>query len=387
MKLLKIALVAAGTAALFAKDPAPSSPNLVTHEWGTFTSVAGMDGNPVEWAPLVGTGDLPCFVSRLGPVLKESLSGLVRMETPVLYFYAPSSTTVSVHVGFPQGWITEWYPEASRKPLSQESLMAATGPTRNFRGGQIDWDSVQVSPGENAELPSTKGPSRYYAARNTDSAVLHIGGQTEKLIFYRGVGDFVVPLRAKVAEDGLEIRNASSQPIPLAILFESRGGKLGYRIARDLRDTATLKMPELTGSIESLRAELAGDLVELGLYRKEALAMVETWHDSWFEDGMRVFYIVPRSEVDKVLPLTITPAPSTTTRVFVGRVEVLSPSSRRTIETALSQGDIPSLVRFGRFLSPFVSQIRELNGKSTGVAYAAAATDKIRQEGSGSCVK
>jgi hypothetical protein len=39
---------------------------------------------------------------------------------------------------------------------------------------------------------------------------------------------------------------------------------------------------------------LADNLVEFGLYRKEAEPMVETWRDSWFEEGIRLFYIVPR---------------------------------------------------------------------------------------------
>lgn len=34
------------------------------HEWGTFTSIAGMDGGAVGWTPLSGRDDLPCFVDR-----------------------------------------------------------------------------------------------------------------------------------------------------------------------------------------------------------------------------------------------------------------------------------------------------------------------------------
>ena len=36
--------------------------NLTVHEWGTFTSVAGRDGKAVQWLPLAGPNDLPCFV-------------------------------------------------------------------------------------------------------------------------------------------------------------------------------------------------------------------------------------------------------------------------------------------------------------------------------------
>jgi hypothetical protein len=85
--------------------------------------------------------------------------------------------------------------------------------------------------------------------------------------------------------------------------------------------------------------------------------MIETWRDSWFEHGMRVFYLVPREQVDRLLPLKIAPEPSSIGRVFVGRVEVLSPRTRHTITTALNKGDIKALVPLGRFLQPFAQQI------------------------------
>src|SRR5262245_54572485 len=77
------------------------STGLTVHEWGTFTAVAGEDGRPVQWMALGGRNDLPCFVKR-SPALPEKsrLWATVRMETPVLYFYAPSETTVDVNVRF-----------------------------------------------------------------------------------------------------------------------------------------------------------------------------------------------------------------------------------------------------------------------------------------------
>ena len=48
-------------------------------------------------------------------------------------------------------------------------------------------------------------------------------------------------------------------------------------------------------------------LVKQGLYRKEAAAMVSTWSDSWFEEGTRLFYFMPQSKVDEILPLQIRP--------------------------------------------------------------------------------
>lgn len=325
---------------------------VVAHEWGTFTSVAKADGAPVSWAPLDGPGDLPCFVAHLGPLnFKTELASLVRMETPVLYFYSAHPVSLSVHVDFPHGWITEWYPKAA----------VATG--NPYVKGQIDWDTVDVVPAGNPEFPASKAPSHYFAARNTDSGALRVGDQQEKFLFYRGVGGFQVPLRPKYLPDGkLEIRNAGPDPIPLAILFENRAGqnqaaKIGYRVAREIGDTVTLDPPEMTGDLPKLRQELAGQLIQAGLYQKEADAMIETWRDSWFEQGARVFYIYPHQQVDALLPLSINPKPASTTRVFVGRVEVLSPWTRETIQTALSTGDATALAKFGRFLDPFLRQM------------------------------
>src|SRR6185295_8390581 len=71
---------------------------LVVHEWGTFTSVAAENGDPVSWAPLSGPTDLPCFVHRLGGRNIKVAARTVRMETPVLYFYAGRPLTLAVHV-------------------------------------------------------------------------------------------------------------------------------------------------------------------------------------------------------------------------------------------------------------------------------------------------
>jgi hypothetical protein len=353
--------------------------DLVTHEWGTFTSVAGKHGEPVAWAPLNGPADLPCFVERLGTENLKAFAGLVRMETPVLYFYTPRPVTLSVHVDFPKGWITEWYPQAD-KIGKGDSLHS---PGYGYRNGQIEWKSVQVLPGQDLAFPGSKGASHYYAARDTDAAPLRIGSQQEKLIFYRGIGSFQAPLWPTYAADGkIEIRNVGDQPIALAIVFENRGTQLGYRLVRNVQDVVSVDPPELTGNLTQLRQQMAAELVEFGLYKKEALAMVETWHDSWFEEGTRIFYIYPRAQVDAELPLKIQPAPAEIARVFVGRVEVLSPWTRQTIQNAADKQDMTTLRKFGRFLQPFAAQML---ARTT---FVQAAQEEIaRTTGGAACVQ
>jgi hypothetical protein len=274
MQLLKT-MFAVILAAPFGAGFSPPDEAVIAHEWGTFTSVAGEDGTAVRWAPLsLGAPDLPCFVNHLSEQNLKVAPGLVRMETPVLYFYAPHPVTLSVNVEFPQGWITEWYPQATRvKPEPPKEFKYVPG----FSEGDIEWDSVQVSPGENLQLPSSRRESRYYAARNTHSAPLQIGDQREKFIFYRGIANFPVPLQPKfISGDTLQVLNTGPDAIPRAILFENRNGKIGYRLVRDIKASIALDTPESTGNLGDLRRELLECLVESGLYESEALAMIQT---------------------------------------------------------------------------------------------------------------
>ncbi len=39
--------------------------------------------------------------------------------------------------------------------------------------------------------------------------------------------------------------------------------------------------------------------------------MIDTWRDSWFEEGSRLIYILPESAVNAMLPLEIDPTPRT----------------------------------------------------------------------------
>ena len=57
------------------------SPDLVVHEWGTFTSIAGPDGQAVQWRPLTGPSDLPCFVTLLNPDQHQDWPGLVSQQS------------------------------------------------------------------------------------------------------------------------------------------------------------------------------------------------------------------------------------------------------------------------------------------------------------------
>src|SRR6202011_369847 len=147
--------------------------------------------------------------------------------------------------------------------------------------------------------------------------------------------------------------------IPGAILFEPRGERVGYRLTGALTDETTLEPPVLTGSVNAVYGDLEEILLAQGLYGDEAHAMVETWKDSWFEEGSRLLYIAPRGYIDNVLPLTINPAPGQIVRVFVGRLEIVTPATARAVKAAVARNDEATLNKYGRFLEPIVQTVRQ----------------------------
>jgi len=340
-----------------AESPAVFS-GLTAHEWGTFTSIAGEKGQAVEWSPLTGSTDLPGFVEHFRNAgFKLGLRGTVRMETPVLYFYDSREETVSVNVRFAKGVITEWYPQASRVEPTAALYDASLNGKRP--DGSIAWDAVTVAPGLRADFPADGRDNHYYAARQTASTPVLIktprGEQQEKFLFYRGVANFAVPVAVRLTIGGqVLIENRGDEEIPGVILFERRGEKVGFRVGGAVKDRAILEPPALTENMDSLSRELEGLLVSRGLYQDEAHAMVETWRNSWFEEGSRLLYLVPDEFLNAVLPLSIRPAPVQTVRVFVGRLELVTAETERAVERALATNDGVTLVKYGRFLEPIL---------------------------------
>lgn len=315
MKALLVAVLAA-----LAMTP----PNrLIVHEWGTFTTIAGEDGVALEWKPFAQDSDLPGFVYtmegatnglgfRHGLCLKCDLKARVRMETPVMYFYSPRQTDVAVRVQFPGGKITEWYPSA-----------------RQVAGGWLDWGRFTVVPSAQAGLPVDPGPSHYYAARETDAGLVRVctarSMEYEKFLFYRGVGSFRLPVRVTLAGNQLALDGNDAGRL---IVFENQGGRVGFTVSQTGN---RVERPVLGGSLESVQSELLAVLIGAGLYPREAQAMLETWRDSWFEEGLRVFYALPRAQTDEVLPVEIEPRPAELVRVMVGRVEVITPELEASV--------------------------------------------------------
>ena len=388
MNPIRLASVLFITAALHAANiPGTQPGGLTVHEWGTFTSVAGEDGSAIVWNALGCKSDLPRFVNDFGyRGLKLGISGTVRMETPVLYFYSSHELNAHVQVTFPQGVITEWYPQAQYEAhqigpvegsvhLAPRNVAGCIKCHQDLNGiplntskltGTLEWSSIHVQPGAMPALPVENEPSRYYAARQTDAAPVTVDGQHEKFLFYRGVGNFPVPLSVRISPAGqILVETKTGQPVPTVILFENHDGRIGYRAVESVGGSLALDPPSFDASPARLRHDMETALIARGLFPKEAHAMLETWKDSWFEEGSRLIYILPAASLNSILPLAIDPQPAHIERVFVGRIELVTPETRRSLESALARSDWATLDRYHRFLDPI---LRRMYGSASQVA-------------------
>ncbi len=370
----------------------------VAHEWGTFTSVQGGGGALLDWRPLV-TSELPGFIHNWsntgighgGPysLSKTYLVTLQRMETPVIYFYSSQPMNVDVNVGFPKGFITEWY------PMVDQIGPAFTNPNGSTNGvlreSRAIWRNLEIVPTTandksfDDSLPKDNSGSHYFAARKTASNLVRAHSnnptnstpETDKFIFYRGAGSFATPLRVTVdSNDTVIVENTGSQNLTHLFLVNIQNGFGAFAVLDALPASNSVTWVQLTNGPaehwtqyplpqfqDEIGAQMQAALTSEGLFTDEAKAMVETWKDSWFsEQGTRIFYILPRPWVDEILPITFTPAPKELTRVMVGRAEIITPETEahfsQTLVSAQS-GDpkarLQAAIEFknlGRFAEP-----------------------------------
>ena len=317
---------------------------LVVHEWGTFTSFSGSDGVQLDFRPLVDN-DLPPFVlnwaypNGLSLLSKRRIRSFQRMETPVTYFYTDREREVSVRVGFPKGLLTEFYPPVrSVKPTYDPKV-----PTP-LKNSQLDWGKIRLIPTDHFRpqfadrqlaqrmqtrivqslLPSVVGKNHYMYARETDSAIVHVhrsfdkkfpwalaSDTFEKFLFYRGVGNFELPLSFEAkGERYFELTNTGPDTIRLLFLVTVKGKQVRFSKYESVQpgQTLTLEQSAKPSTVKRLSQAVVDSLIAEQLYEKEARAMVKTWQSSWFgEQGTRLFYIVPRRITDELLPLQIDP--------------------------------------------------------------------------------
>ncbi|MDX1680380.1 MAG: hypothetical protein R3242_06590 [Akkermansiaceae bacterium] len=347
---------------------------LRVHEWGTFTTFSNSRGTVMHWySPFADPSVLPAFVQKGGAFMKGMVKTPVRMETPVLYFYPDEPMEVDVEAWYMEGSITEFYP--ATVPNRPERSTDVTV-NRGFIMMPARWKGRLLPPNDKKALsmiPAVSSDDRgahYAAAREVpDAWIFHhqtkftdpetrevrIEDQADKFIFYRGAGFHSNELWfTNLAEDEIQVTNIGEHVHAHGVLLEVRGQKARWS-----------KLPSIAARVEKLEpisTSIQGDWLPLdeaesqlsgwfqstltseGLSEDEAAAMIATWHGTWFrEPGLRAFTLMPRAQVDAILPLDIQPAPTELVRVFVNRHEMLSASKEEELATLIHDTRIPDL--------------------------------------------
>lgn len=384
----------------------------LVHEWGTNTVVAGSDGS-IQRGLHHEEEDLPAFVydrvtaGRLDGS-KSVLAVDVKMETPVTYFYSDAPRTVKASVGFPAGILTEWYPAAqsfyplvfqrteidgaktTQDPVLDVGHVFANDACRQQYGGVgnglLDWGDVEILAGNAVIEPpaASRDAFTWEYARDVRANPIRVGvrpgvktSQVEKFLFYRGLGNFALPLTTIAHRGGaVSLRNDTAKPYAVPAFYldvDATADKGSFHRFDDVPAGGSLELSLAAGDARPLAAyEVAlGDAVKLaltqqGLFDDEAAAMVATWSRQWFRTpGRRVLYLLPQADTEAQIPLTITPKPDKTVRVMMMRVEVIPPELEEADVAALGGSIAEAKAHFtglGRFAEPRLRRAVALAG-------------------------
>lgn len=373
---------------------AASADTFVVHEWGTFTSVSGSDGSLLPGLECEELAVPPFVHSRAG--FAPATKGLdrpvanvtIKMETPVLYFYSDHERTVAVEVKFHGGSISQWYPERSGGenlgtiPAALGEVMNGAIPPIDFAKpyeGSASWRIDVLAPGatdefstraqwENPQIPKAfPAIAQWLRARVPGANKVRRGPEIESFIFYRGVGNFPLPVTIKSSDRHLFVRNSGKDPISFLFVYEKSAshprGVVWWSGAVRAGATETIsRAPDASPAAAGpfLSMEFPSALEQAGLTLAEAQALVATWQESYFaRDGLRVFWIVPRTFTDSILPIAISPRPEKLERVLVGRSEVLTPAFEAELKRDFT-ADRGARWRDDRYYAAYLARTQQL---------------------------
>ena len=315
----------------------------VAHEWGTFTSVQSAAGQTLEGLHHEDE-PLPAFVHGRDAIARRRKSidfrpqagtptGVTqRLETPVIFLYSDEAKKVKIDLDFPQGIISQWYPEnVTHRPR--------VGRVRAVADGMMTW-LVDLAT-KRLQVPEVPADGIWEPSRRVPSNYLSVGGENERFIFYRGVGRFTLPVRITSRGADFNISNPSKAALPnvFAITTTADKGSIIELGALEAGQSVGVTGAQLSAQLKSheeysreASQKIKAALVENGLYGDEAQALVDTWKRSYFRTlGTRILYITPRSWIDELLPLEITPTPNELNRSYVGRIEILSSAEENAL--------------------------------------------------------
>ena len=390
----------------------------IVHEWGTDTIVVGSDGS-LQRGLHHEEEDLPSFVYdriKAGMLMGATPSVTIKMETPVTYFYSPGPLLVNARVEFPKGVLTQWYPGVTTflPPVAAAGSVtypalpdALEDPALDVRfpfvgemcrakyaslsGGLLDWGNFSIQGrGVTPEKAPPSAPLERFGwgyARAVDANLLEMpSGESERFLFYRGLGEFDLPVKIQAGDAAtVKLTNGFAEPVAHVFLLNvTRDHGVFAEHSEGIAPGTTLEdsVPSLDGaaSVDEYLSRLSDAVTDAldatGLYHDEAIAMVNTWRRQWFRTpGVRALYLVPQSWTDQSIPLTVSPKPDATVRVMLIRAELITKGQEAADVSALSAFDTDPasgaayFADLGRFAEPRLRRALQLSPSPAGEQY------------------
>jgi hypothetical protein len=274
------------------------------------------------------------------------------VRKPVLYFHlAPGTSplTIDVRARLVGGSIYETFP-ADTRPSPDVAAWTVTlepghcatssdpGAARDARRGPVRACDTPDGICEVWELP------RYDAA---SADCVTVSGTRAGMLFYRGMSQPTLPLRAERLSDGtvritatgslagavgdvIRISTAMSGPWPIGHVVASH--------AALPPEGGSASLPVGTSEVDrpAERLALARGLGQLGLEEAESAAFLDAWMDGLFGPGASrestapslpqdsVVFFLPEAAVGGIAELALTPAPAELRRAFLVRITLPS---------------------------------------------------------------
>jgi len=279
--------------------PAP----LDVHEWGVWRLRSGRIDHLSDLAR-----ETPAFVHRAptgpAPITPRPSPDIEIALKPVLFLHADAPMDVTVTIEMPGGEPWFYFPDAVAGVTSHPEA-------RTVRWmGRVLPEAAPLPAG--VAFPAAPGGHWWNALRGVGASPFVPRGASlaERFLFYDGP----IPFRPLWAPAGRSV-----QPVAIAGLAPTRvawvvgpGGATRVTSGRQRVARAALR------DVGAVRTELSAALLAGGLTAAEVQSLLATWDGDLFQSpAPRAIWIIPQSEYDRMLPLTVEPVPRSTVRVGV----------------------------------------------------------------------
>ncbi|MCJ8330491.1 MAG: hypothetical protein HRT89_17775 [Lentisphaeria bacterium] len=313
------------------RDTKRLNKGLVIHEWGTFKYL--QDSNEIEIGMRDNISDLPGFVQVWNKQPNIYHSRIIKK--PILYFYPKFETSINVTVKCPTGILTQWWPNVSSfspRRMQNNKIKVLR------RNGTLSWRNIRFVKRQAPKYSKADKHPWWNKLRNVDASILNVNGVDEKFLFYRGVASRKPVMKASYAKDKLRIENTSEFKLGHVFVVYVKNAKvfdLQFSLDSHAAKNISIKWDQAvdvkTRSVQ-LRKIFQYYLEELGLFPKESKGMTDIWQKQYFEnEGLRIFYVMPRKLQDSFLKLSFSVTPVSLIRTNVVQYEIFTPEREKAV--------------------------------------------------------